>query len=62
MKKYEKLTLITAVQTYWDNPKRSQEVSALDEIILLIEKHSQEVTILDYSGTDLELKELPKIK
>ena len=58
-KKYEKITLITAIDSFGN----MQGVSALDEILPILNKHLSEVTILDYeNGIDLELKEVKELE
>jgi hypothetical protein len=57
-KKYEKITLITAIDSFGN----MKGVSALDEILSVVREHGTEVTILDYeNGIDLELKEVKEV-
>jgi len=56
--KFERITLITATETYHDDPSLSRGTTALDEIIPLIKKYGDSVSIISYiNGTDLELIE-----
>jgi hypothetical protein len=56
--KFEKITLITATETYEDDGSSVTSYCALDEIIPMIEKYGDLVTLISYSnGTDLELIE-----
>ena len=48
-KKFEKITLTTCLDTY--GSKHAAGMTALDELIPLIEKYCTEVTLIDY---DLE--------
>ncbi len=57
-KKFEKITLITAIDTYGFPLENTQGTTALDEILSILHKHLSEVTIVDYGNTtDLELIE-----
>ncbi len=60
-RKYEKITMITAVDTGWDNPKDSTYMS-LDAMIPAIEKLAKDVVILDFEVVDLELTEIKENK
>lgn len=56
-KKYEKIILTTALETNRDSDHPdSKSMSALDELIPLIEKYASEVTVVDYEhGGDFTL-------
>ncbi len=45
-KKFEKITLITCIDTYGSTVAAG--MTALDELISLISKHATEVTLIDY--------------
>jgi len=60
-KKYEMITMITAVDTGTDNPKDSTYMS-LDAMIPAIEKLAKDVVILDYEVVDLELTKIKENK
>ena len=57
MKKYEKITLYTAIETYNDDPNspRSRGMSALDYIIPELDGMAADLTILDYDSEDYKL-------
>ena len=56
--KFERITLITATETYHDDPSLSRGTTALDEIIPLIKKYGVDVNLISYeNGNDLELIE-----
>ena len=64
MKKYEKITLYTAIETYNDDPNspRSRGMSALDLIIPVLENAIDfDVTILDYDSEDYKLVKMKKV-
>ena len=46
-KVFEKITLTTCIETYRD--EEESHISALDELISVIEKHCSEVTLIDYA-------------
>ena len=46
-KVFEKITLTTCIETYRD--EKESHMSALDELISVIEKHCSEVTVIDYA-------------
>jgi len=56
-KKFEKIILTTAIETYRDSDHPDAEsMSALDELIPIIEKYASEVTVVDYEhGGDFTL-------
>ena len=60
-RKYEKITMITAVDTGSDNPKNSTYMS-LDSMIPAIEELAKDVVILDFEVVDLELTEIKENK
>jgi hypothetical protein len=49
-KKFEKITLITCIETY--GSKHAAGMTALDELLPLIEEYSVEVTLIDYDIKD----------
>jgi len=54
-KKFEKITLITCIDTYQVNEDCG--MTALDELVDLISKHATEVTLIDYDNpVEYELK------
>jgi hypothetical protein len=63
-KKFEKITLTTCIETYWPTDrKESLGMTALDELIPLIEKYCTEVTLLDYDlEGEYELVKKPEAK
>ena len=48
-KKFEKITLITCIDAY--NSKHDAGITALDELIPIIERYAENLTLIDY---DLE--------
>ena len=49
VKKFEKITLTTAIETYRDaNHHESLAMSALDELLPIIEKHLVESNLIDW--------------
>ena len=46
MKKFEKITLLTCIDTYGST--RTAGISALDELVGVISKHATEITLVDY--------------
>tara|TARA_R100001086_G_C11807997_1_gene250686 strand:+ start:29 stop:223 length:195 start_codon:yes stop_codon:yes gene_type:complete len=61
MKKYERIILYTATETYYVDPKSpgALGVTALDYIIPALE--NSEVTILDYDSEDYKLVKMRKV-
>jgi hypothetical protein len=62
-KKFEKITLITCIDTYGSPVVGSAAdgMTALDELISLISKHATEVTLIDYDNpVEYELVEKAK--
>jgi len=56
MKKFEKITLITSVQSH--GTANSAGITALDHIIPTLEKYlSADVTLIDYDESEYELVE-----
>jgi predicted metal-dependent peptidase len=56
MKKFEKITLVTCIDTYGSTSTAG--MTALDELVQLITKHATEVTLIDYdNGVEYELVE-----
>jgi len=57
MKKYEKITLYTAIETWDDDPNspKSRAASALDYIISELEGMAADLKILDYDTEDYKL-------
>jgi hypothetical protein len=46
-KLFEKITLTTCIETYRD--EKESHISALDELISVIQGHCSEVTLIDYA-------------
>jgi hypothetical protein len=58
MKKFERITLVTCIETY--RATCDTAMTALDELIDVINKHSVEVTLIDYEAEEYELVLKPK--
>ena len=59
MKKFERITLVTCIETF-GGPCDTAMATALDELIDVINKHSVEVTLIDYEAEEYELVLKPK--
>jgi hypothetical protein len=59
-KKFEKIMLTLATETYWPaGDYRTKEVSALDALLPIMEKHSVEVSVIDWEHHgEFEFKEI----